>query len=103
MAYQYVYKYSSSVVLSSNNFIVVGFVIGRARGLSFFGIGASRTVLLRRAKQKMLTQAKLINKSRAVIDEVVSIERSIFPFIRKVVVLGQVIEFISTESKNVEI
>jgi hypothetical protein len=58
-------------VLSKNNFKVVSYVKGTASGTSVFGIGGSFKALIGEARKKMLENANLEGRSRAVINETV--------------------------------
>lgn len=88
---------STEVVLSKNNYKVMETVQGHSKAMYVFGIGGlSKNALTAQARLNMLSKAPLIGGSKAVINEVVEVKHSIFPFVRtyKVTVTGNVIEFI---------
>ncbi len=88
---------TTEVVLTKNNFKVVGLVKGEAEATYVLGIGGlSKNGLIAEATANMLASSQMEGASRCVINEVVEVKTSGIFFIskRKVIVSAQVIEFI---------
>ncbi len=96
------YGSNTNVILSENNYKVVGTVKGSASDFRAFGFGGFKKDLVARAKQNMLDSAKLEGTSRAVINMSLERHKSRFPILatHTITVHGTVIEFLGTGSNN---
>ncbi|MFZ6052502.1 DUF6567 family protein [Halocola ammonii] len=85
------------VDLGQNNFKVVAKVKGESSATYLFGLGGlSQRALIENARSKMLEEADLVDKPRAIINTTVESHRSLFVplfYKRTVTVSGFVIEF----------
>ncbi len=89
-------NHSTEVVLSKNNYKVVGRVQGEAQVLYVFGIGGvTRKGLVAEATANMLSNANIVGSSKAIINKTVEVRNSFFPIVQtyKVTVSGYIIEF----------
>lgn len=89
-------NHNTEVVLSKNNFKVVGTVTGESEAMYVFGFGGlSKNGMVAEARSRMLMSANLTGTSKAVINETVEVKFTAFPFVRlyKVIVSAHVVEF----------
>lgn len=87
---------STEVVLAKNNFKIIARTQGSSKATYVLGIGGlSKNALVTEARNKMLSNANILGRSKAVINETVEIKRSFFLIvgIYEVTVSGHVIEF----------
>lgn len=86
---------STQVILSKNNYKVIEQLQGEIKVKYILGIGGKKKDLIARARTKMLENADLIGKSRAVINENVDVHIKYGLFTTKytVTVSGYLIEF----------
>ena len=87
---------NTEVVLSQNNFKVVGSVSGEAEVTYILGIGGlAKNTLVSEARKAMVEKANLNGSAKAIINEKVEIKKSALPFLGKVkaTVSAEVIEF----------
>ena len=87
---------TTEVVLSKNNFKVIGNAKGYSRVTYILGIGGlSKQGMINEAKAEMFENAGTEGASRAVINQTVELKHTAFPFVRtyEVFASGQVIEF----------
>jgi len=89
-------NHTTEVVLSEKNFKIIESVQGEAEVQYIFGIGGTKKkALIAEARANMLNKANLVGSSKAVINETIEMQYSIFPFWgkHKVIVSAYVIEF----------
>lgn len=89
-------NHSTEVVLTKKNFKVVESVQGEAEVKYIFGIGGTKKqALIAEARANMLKKANIVGSSKAVINETIEMQYSLFFLAgkHKVIVTGHVIEF----------
>ena len=88
---------TTEVVLSKNNYVILGRVQEQASGFSVLGFGGSFRPLIARAKANMFARADIQSTSCAFINEVVEVNnKSFFGIVnaKTVTVSANIIEFI---------
>ncbi len=89
-------NHTTEVVLSKKNFKVIQRVQGEAEVRYIFGIGGTKKqALIAEARANMLKKASIEGGSKAITNETIEMQYSLFPFVgkHKVIVSGYVIEF----------
>ena len=89
-------NHTTEVVLSKKNFKVIERVEGEAEVQYVFGIGGTKKkALIAEARVNMLKKANIVGGSKAVINETIEMQYSLFAIVgkHKVIVSGHVIEF----------
>ena len=89
-------NHTTEVVLSKKNFKVIESVQGEAEVQYILGIGGtSKKVLIAQARANMLKEANIEGSSKAVVNETIEMQYSLFPFwgTHRVIVTAHVIEF----------
>lgn len=97
-------QHQTQIVLSEKNYRIIKYVEGDATARYYFGIGggSSKRGLLARARENMFSNAGLIGKSRAIINETVETQyRQVF-FMTEVryIVSAYIVEFYNPETET---